>query len=166
MKTIYQICLGNIPEHIQPQINSVSAFAKLHGYQYHQIKEYPVWSVYMEKNYKTNRYISEIIRMDILSTEPDVICIDWDVELTESFQISDIPMFAGDSIDCIVSNGKRSDIFKNIVLDFAPLRDDSDMMSIPLFRAITMYMHKHPEFKFDFVTKGFKHTNNFQFNWR
>lgn len=81
---IIQIAIGAVPEDLQAMMLKWEQY----GYVYQIITELP--EEYQQYGYRIG---SDYLRMDILTSEPDVLYADWDTEPVEEIEFSDTPIF-------------------------------------------------------------------------
>lgn len=117
---VYQIIIGNIPEGLQEAVASVKAWASKQGYEYIQISE--IADKY--KGMPNIRVISNYMRIDILTSEEQCIYFDWDVVLSEEFNLELCDKILVDRMgDQVMYNGIHTKEFLKMRKYMDPIRE-------------------------------------------
>jgi len=121
---VKQIILGQIPEHLNHCVTSVKQWCINRNVQYESITEVP--EKYgtppddKKEKYLWYRNVSEHIKIDILSTEPRVLIVDWDCYFYPDFTLDETePHVYYLPPECMVYNGDDLQSFKK-VKEFMP----------------------------------------------
>lgn len=149
MINVVQILLGDCPPFIAKCMQTVKSFAERNAYNYTILSSVPSW--YNGKtDYLSLRSLSEWMRLDLLAEEENILFVDWDIKLLETFSIPNDLTFASQLMDCMMYNHDRANFFKEARESISYLnRQDS-----------TMIMHKAI---INMLRKGFRYStfNNY-----
>jgi len=106
---VKQIILGNIPEHLKHCVASVMQWCSDRSVSYEQITNadrYGAPPSDERQKYLWYRNVSEHIKIDILSTEPRVLVVDWDCYFYPDFTLDETePHVYHLPLECMVYNG-------------------------------------------------------------
>lgn len=162
---IYQVILGNIPEYLEACIKSVEIFSSKFRYDLVQIKNIddkykivPKWKDSQNSEYFYNRIVKDWISLDILSSEKNVLFIDWDIYLYKDFKFigGKLPVLSTYPFDCMMYNGEDLESFKKIK-ELAGNMEDLKPGQLPLH----IGFGKYNNFKYkEFDNKTYKHLTN------
>lgn len=115
---VKQIILGSAPEHLKHCISSVMQWCVDRGIKYEQISSadrYGAPPSDERQKYLWYRNLSEHIKIDILSTEPRVLVVDWDFYFYPDFTLDETePHVYHLPPECMVYNGDDLQSFKRI----------------------------------------------------
>jgi len=116
---VKQIILGQIPGHLNHCVTSVKQWCINRNVQYESITEVP--EKYgtppddKKEKYLWYRNVSEHIKIDILSTEPRVLVVDWDFYFYPDFSFDETePHVYHLPLECMVYNGDDLQSFKRV----------------------------------------------------
>lgn len=167
---IYQIMLGECPKYLGSCVESVKDFSKRKDIEYNQISSIPddvckvssFGNSYVD-NYFYFRTVSEFIRLKLLSTEKDILVVDWDIFLNDSFDFSKDSsriIFSNNPMECMIYNSTNNEIFQSIYESV--LKNDEYKMAgkLPLINGITKYIKENNLKYFEFDPKSYKHLDN------
>jgi hypothetical protein len=122
---VFQIILGQVPEHLFSSIYSVERYARINNYQYEVLsktpEEYiPPDNLTKEERFQWRRMTSDIMRIEFLSFYQESLYVDWDVFLYENFDIPDKSKMAFGGIqehskDSVIYNGLELQPFKEML---------------------------------------------------
>jgi hypothetical protein len=162
---IYQIIIGEIPEYLVACVESVKSWCKRSGNEYKQIATIPDHLNCVPDTVTTyfrNRLIKDWVVLDLLSSEPETIVIDWDIFLYSQFSFvpGKYPAFAGWPMDCMMYNSNNTSVFlkmKELTGDIKSVQPGELLLS----KVISLYRQENPSFKYvNFNNKQYKHLDN------
>lgn len=110
---VYQIAIGDIPEHIQKCMDSVSAWSYAQKHPYKLITELPPglqgWDIRAASNYMRMKYACE---------NAPCLYVDWDVEFMAGFKVIADGFVADKTNPDALFFFKESDIPKKIMAEY------------------------------------------------
>lgn len=162
---VYQVLLGKIPEYLVSCIKSVESFCTRSEFEYVPVTEIPD-DLRCVPNWGSEffrlRLIKDWISLQILSSQCNVLFIDWDIYLYESFEFSykSLPVFASYPMECMMFNSECIDLFKR----FYELAGDPSKIipgELLLSKVINKHILEKPDFKYlNFKNETFMHLDN------
>jgi len=124
MRQVLQIILGGLPEHLSFCVDSVKSFAKKSNVSYlciDNVEDDYIVREAIGPHQPSNVYLqlrtySDLMRLKILSTQPETLYVDWDVYLYNDFVIPEEETFAFPP-ECVIYNGLNTDRYRNLYND-------------------------------------------------
>ncbi len=116
---VKQIILGSVPEHLKHCISSVMQWCVNRNAPYEQVinvpEKYGTPPEDKKQKYLWHRNVSEHIKVDILSTEPRVLVVDWDFYFYPDFALDETePHVYHLPPECMIYNGDELESFRKV----------------------------------------------------
>lgn len=109
-KTIIQIAIGSISQDRISDMKTVENYALKHNYGYEVISSLPIWAI---RNDISARIASDWMRIELLSTRPYTLYVDYDVEITGDIELGEDPILTP-YFEHFIYNGNNIQLFKKV----------------------------------------------------
>ncbi len=162
---IYQVIIGELPEYLVACVESVIAYCDRSKNEYIRITEIPekLSLIPSEPNeYFRNRLIKDWIVLDLLSSEPEIMVVDWDIYLYSNFYFlaQRYPAFATWPMDCMMYNADKIlafDRMKKLAGDVTNTKPGHLLLA----DVIAKYRNEIRDFRYtNFDNNQYKHIDN------
>ena len=147
---VVQILLSPTPARLEACVDSVRAFADRAGAQYDIIDTVPEWG----KGFSFLGAVSDRIKLELIAREKEIFAPDWDILLSDDFELPDYPAFGDMHINAVWNAGELLPGWYDALIEYNATHPDhaQEYCRVPKIMARSGYPfqyltnHKHLSF--------------------